>query len=248
MASLNCHLHLMYSTKPNSQVYKKARFCGWGVLSHNHIQTYNKVQLLCATKSWTHTSSYTLAFDQFLLWFQLGGVAFFLSFWRTRQKYNHQTVLTIMVENILYKHLRNVFTKTFYANVLYFFPFLFACAFQLISLANMVGELCSCFYILICRTQARVSCSAWCLLYGQVKLTSRISGQEELPNFNWMLYKMFLRVVVVPPMCSAKCFRASVVQLCLKQILMPFSFPRWIMKVALLSVVFFCCQCKLKVL
>lgn len=50
IASLNCHLHLMYSTKPNSQVYNKCQFL-W-VRSHKHIQAYNKVQLLCAgTKS-----------------------------------------------------------------------------------------------------------------------------------------------------------------------------------------------------
>lgn len=80
----------------------------------------------------------------------------------------------------------------------------------------MVGELCSCFYILICITQARVSWSAWYLLGGQVKLTSRISEQEEFPNFNWIHCKMFLKVVVVPPPCSAECLRASVVQLYLK--------------------------------
>lgn len=92
IASLNCHLHLMYSTKPNSQVYNKCQFL-W-VRSHKHIQAYNKVQLLCAgTKSWTQTSSYTLAFDQFLLWFQLGGVTFFLSFWHTIQKYNIEVFL-----------------------------------------------------------------------------------------------------------------------------------------------------------
>lgn len=95
----------------------------------------------------------------------------------------------------------------------FLFPFFFACAFLLISLANTAA---SCFYILICITQAKVSWSAWYLLYGQVKLTSRISGQEELPNVNWIHCKMFLRVVVVPPPCSAECLRASVVQLYLK--------------------------------
>lgn len=80
----------------------------------------------------------------------------------------------------------------------------------------MLGELCSGFSILICITQARVSWSAWYLLYGQVKLTSRISEQEEFPGFNWIHHKMFLRVIVVSLPCSVECLRASVVQLYLE--------------------------------
>lgn len=99
-----------------------------------------------------HIIIHPCIWSQFL-WFQLGGVAFFLSFWHTIQIYNRQSFYNHSRKQIL----RNVCTKTFYANALYFFPFFFACAFLLISLVNMVGELCSCFCILICVTQARVS-------------------------------------------------------------------------------------------
>lgn len=47
---LNCHLHLVYSTKPNSQVYNRSQFLWLGSIKP---QAYSngELQLLCATQS-----------------------------------------------------------------------------------------------------------------------------------------------------------------------------------------------------